>query len=396
MRIAWLICRKDMKARLRDRSALLVGLVVPLGLAFIFNAVFSGPAGGNSVIKLGVADEDGGQAAQAFVHDVLGGAAKGGFLAVRPVADEGAARSLVANGKLKAAFVIPRGFTAAVESNQPASLEVIGNPDAQISTEVARSIAEGYASELNRVRLSLAVVLAGPVGSVGSVGPATIQDLGDAATRAGDPVAVEDVSTKTKELNPKSFYAAGMAVFFVFFVVQFGVSGLLEERANGTLARLVAAPISRSAILAAKMLTSLILGLISMSVLVVATTLLFGASWGNPVGVGVLVLAAVLAALAIMALVATVAKTSEQAGQWQSVVAVVLGLLGGTFFPVSRAPGVLSSLTFLAPQAWFLRGLGDLRAGNLAAVWTPALVMVAFAVLFGGLALTRLPRMTEV
>jgi hypothetical protein len=29
MRAAWLICLKDLKARLRDRSALLIGIVVP-------------------------------------------------------------------------------------------------------------------------------------------------------------------------------------------------------------------------------------------------------------------------------------------------------------------------------------------------------------------------------
>jgi ABC-2 type transport system permease protein len=144
------------------------------------------------------------------------------------------------------------------------------------------------------------------------------------------------------------------------------------------------------------MLTSLILGVISRGVLVVATTLLFGASWGNPLGVGVLVVAAVLAAMAIMALIATIAKTAEQAGNWQSVAAVVLGLLGGTFFPVSRAPGVLSTLTLITPQAWFLRGLGDLRGGSLSAVWTPAFAMLAFAVVAGGIALTRLPRMAAV
>ena len=133
-----------------------------------------------------------------------------------------------------------------------------------------------------------------------------------------------------------------------------------------------------------------------MGVLVVATTLLFGASWGNPLGVAVLVIAAVLAAMGIMAVIATVAKTPEQAGNWQSVVAVILGLLGGTFFPVSHAPGVLRTLTLLTPQAWFLRGLGDLRAGSLGVVWIPVLAMLAFAVVAGGVAMTRLPRMAEV
>jgi ABC-2 type transport system permease protein len=87
-----------------------------------------------------------------------------------------------------------------------------------------------------------------------------------------------------------------------------------------------------------------------MAVLVAATSLLFGASWGNPAGVAVLIVAAILAAMGIMALIATLAKNAEQAGNWQMVVAVVLGLLGGTFFPVSQAPGILSQLTFVDPR----------------------------------------------
>jgi linearmycin/streptolysin S transport system permease protein len=187
-----------------------------------------------------------------------------------------------------------------------------------------------------------------------------------------------------------------MAVFFLFFTVQFGVTSLLEERNDGTLARLLAAPVSRASILGAKLLTSFLLGAISMAVLVAATTLLFGATWGNPVGVSVLIVTAIMAATGIMALIATVAKNAEQAANWQSVVAVILGLIGGTFFPVSQAPGILSSITFVAPQAWFLRGLGDLRGGSVSAVWVPALAMLAFAAVTGGLALFRLKRLAEV
>jgi ABC-2 type transport system permease protein len=226
--------------------------------------------------------------------------------------------------------------------------------------------------------------------------PAQIQALAARAAAAAVPMAVNDVSAQTKELDQKSFFAAGMAVFFLFFTVQFGVTSLLEERNDGTLARLLAAPISRASILGGKLLTSFLLGVISMTVLAVATTLLFGASWGNPLGVAVLVVAAILAATGIMALIATLAKNAEQAANWQSVVAVILGLVGGTFFPVSQAPGVLSRLTFVAPQAWFLRGLGDLRGGSISVVWVPALAMLIFAVVTGGLALTRLNRLAEV
>jgi ABC-2 type transport system permease protein len=391
MRAAWLIFGKDLRARLRDRSALLIGIVVPLALAFIFNLIFSGVSGDSGVIRLGVVDADHGSASQAFTQQVLPAVNRSGLITIHTEASAGRARALAANGTLDAVIVIPAGFSARVAAGQPASMQVIGNVDASISAEVARSITEAYAAELNRVRLSMATVLAGSGGS-----GASPQALAAQAAATATPVAVSDVSAQTKQLDNKSFFAAGMAVFFLFFTVQFGVTSLLEERSDGTLARLLAAPISQASILGGKLLTSFGLGVISMAVLVVATSLLFGADWGNPLGVAILIVAAIASAMGIMSLIASVARNAEQAANWQSVVSVVLGLLGGTFFPVSQAPGVLSTLTFAAPQAWFLRGLGDLRGGSLSAVWVPALAMLGFAVVAGGLALFRLRRLAEV
>lgn len=391
MRAAWLICLKDLKARLRDRSAVLIGIVVPLGLAFIFNSIFSGISGGSDVISLGVVNADHGVASQQFTSQVLPAVGRSGLISIHAEPSLARARALAVNGTLAAVIVIPAGFSARVQANQPASMQVIGNVDAPVSAEVARSIAESYAADLNRVRLSVATV-AGTT----PLPPARIRALAAQAAAAAAPVAVTDVSAHTRELNQKSFFAAGMAVFFLFFTVQFGVTSLLEERNDGTLARLLAAPISRASILGGKLLTSFLLGVISMAVLVAATTLLFGATWGNPVGVTVLIVTAIMAATGIMALIATLARNAEQAANWQSVVAVILGLIGGTFFPVSLAPGVLSKLTFVAPQAWFLRGLGDLRGGSVSVVWVPALAMLGFAAVTGGLALFRLRRLAEV
>jgi ABC-2 type transport system permease protein len=392
MRATLLICGKDLKARLRDRSALLIGIVVPLGLAFIFNAIFGGIAS-SKAIALGVVNADRGAASARFVSGVLGAVGRSGLVAIQREPTVAGARALTAKGTLDAVIVIPAGFSARVAAERPAAMQVIGNPSDPISAEVARFIAQGYAADLNRARLSVATVVAagGPAAS-----PSRIRALAARAAASAAPVAVADVSAKSKQLDQKSFFAAGMAVFFLFFTVQFGVTSLLEERNDGTMARLLAAPIRPGSILAAKLLTSFMLGLISMFVLVVATSLLFGASWGNPAGVVVLVVAAILSATGIMALIATFAKNAEQAGNWQSVVAVVLGLFGGTFFPVSLAPGILSRLTFIAPQAWFMRGLGDLRGGTLSVVWVPALAMLAFAAVTGGIAMTRLRHLAEV
>jgi len=69
------------------------------------------------------------------------------------------ARALAATGTLAAVIVIPAGFSARVQAGRPASIEVIGNVDAPISTEIAWSIAESYTADLNRIRLSVAALV---------------------------------------------------------------------------------------------------------------------------------------------------------------------------------------------------------------------------------------------
>ena len=156
--------------------------------------------------------------------------------------------------------------------------------------------------------------------------------------QAVPPAAViRTVDAADQVASQSTFFAIGMAVFFLFFAVEFGVRGLLEEREGGTLARLLVAPVSLSSVIGGKALASLVLGLVSTVLLVLATTWLIGAEWGDPLGVALLVLGGVLAAVGVTALVATFATTTAQAGAFVSIVAVVGGLLGGTFFPISQA-----------------------------------------------------------
>jgi ABC-2 type transport system permease protein len=193
--------------------------------------------------------------------------------------------------------------------------------------------------------------------------------------------------------SQSTFFAIGMAVFFLFFAVEFGVRGLLEEREEGTLSRLLVAPVSPSSVIGGKALASFVLGLVSTTLLVVATTWLIGAEWGDPLGVALLVLGGVLAAVGVTAMVATLASTPAQAGAYVSIVAVVGGLLGGTFFPISQA-GWLGTLRFLSPQGWLMEGFQELSAGgSLADIVAPLAGVLAIAVATGAVAWVRAKRM---
>jgi ABC-2 type transport system permease protein len=391
VRVALLIAGKDLRQRLRDRSAVMIAFVVPLGLAFVFNATLGGIASGGTAFTYAVVDEDRSAVSEVFVDEVLPRVEDSGAIEVRAVSSEAEGRRLVTSGATAAMFVVPEGFGAAVQGTDPAEIRVVGDVDEPTGAQVARSIASRFVADLSAVRLEVATAVEPHTGE-----PAELAALVERARAVANPVEVVDVATSTKELDVTTYYAAGMAVFFLFFTVQFGVASLLEERKDGTLSRLLAAPIGRSAILGGKLFTSFVLGVLSMTTLIVATSLLLGAEWGSSVGVAVLVLSGVLAAIGVMALVATMAKTSEQAGNWQSIIAVVLGMLGGVFFPISQAPGILPKLSLLTPQAWFMRGLSDLAGGgSWAVVWPSVLAMCAFAAATGAIAAIRLDRMAR-
>jgi ABC-2 type transport system permease protein len=390
MRASWLIARKDLRQRVRDRSAILLAIVLPLALAGIFDLVF-GSAATPRPFRYAVVDLDRGPLAAVFVNDTLGGLESEDVVTVRRVGTRSQGVAQASSGEVDATFVLPRGFTIAVQAQAPTGIEVIGNVDSPTGSDVARSLAQSYLAELQSVRVAVATVAASR--------PLSPQQAAAAAQRAATavrPVGLDDISATSKVLDATTYFAAGMAVFFLFFTVQFGVASLLDERAAGTLPRLLAAPIPRAAVLVGKLASSVLLGLVSMAVLVVATSVLLGADWGNPFGVALLVFSGVLAATGITAVVASLARTADQAGNAQAVIAVVLAMLGGAFFPISQIGGFTTALSLATPHAWFMRGLGELAGGGgLVSVLPAAAAMLGFAAVTGGIAALRLGKVVR-
>ena len=383
MRHAVLIAAKDLRERARDRSVFVFALLLPLGLTLVLNLVLGGVSG-TEPFRYAVVDDDHGPVAAAFVEHTLPAVQESGAIEVRAVATAGEARRLVADGEVSAAFLLPAGLSADVLSGTAAVVEVVGDVNAPLGAEVARSIAGSFADRLTATRVAVAAAVEG--GSV--LDPAELARL---AAAQPDPRPVVDDPTERRELDATTYYAAGMVVFFLFFTVQFGITSLLDERHDGTLARLLAAPVRRSSILVGKLLTSVAIGLVSSALLVVGTTLLVGARWGNPLGVALLFAACVPAATGTVAVVSVLARTAAQASGWQAVVAVTLGSLGGTFFPVAQVGGPLAVAASFSPHQWFLRGLAELSAGDVGAVLPSVAALGGFAVVTvgGALLMTR-------
>jgi ABC-2 type transport system permease protein len=380
---------KDLKRGVRDRSALFISIGAPLILAFILSTVLGGAGNEqNFDVTYGIVDLDGGSLAQRFTDDALGGLVQAGIADVREVDSEERARRLAEDDDLAAAFIIPAGFSDSVQAGQGDEIEVVTSPDSEIGGAIARSVAQQFASELNAVGLSIGTAAAS---SDAPPTPDEIRRLGQRAAALQSPIRISESDASSRQFDADTFFAAGMAVFFLFFTTQFGAISLLRERRDGTLARLMVAPIGRGTIVASKALFTFVLGVVSMAVLVTASKFLLGAEWGDPLGVALLILAGVFAATGLQSLVTTLANTDEQAAGYGSIVAVTLGLLGGTFFPIAQGPGLIADLSFVTPHAWLMRGLGELSGGAGAAgdLLLPLGALALFGVVTGSIALVR-------
>ena len=386
MRAALVIAVKDLRQRLRDRTAIIVAVVAPFGLAAIFSTLIGG-ATQPIELAYAYADLDRSELSTALRDGPLAGIEEAGIASVAETDSAASAREAVDIGEVDAALIVPEGFGAAVTAGQGAELEIIGSTDAGFSTDILRSIAESFTTDVRGVQL--AVALATHAG--GETSPEALAQLAREAAATDAPITLADLEAETRQMSTTTYFAASMAIFFLFFTAQFGVLSLLTERRQGTLPRLVAAPIRPWAIVAGKAIGSFALGIVAMAVLVLASSFLLGARWGDPIGVAALVLAAVTAAMGITALITTLARTEEQAGGWNSIVAVTLAILGGAFFDLSQGPEILSQVSLITPHAWFLTGLDSLgpASASVVDVLVPVTALVGIGLVTGAIGLVR-------
>ncbi|MCZ7527468.1 MAG: ABC transporter permease [Acidimicrobiia bacterium] len=392
MRAALVVASKDLRQRLRDRSAFVVGIVAPLVLATLISLAL-GQVEEDFGATLAVVDQDGGPLARALVDDVLGGEDLREVLEIRTVATPQEAADLADDGDVAAAIVIPAGFSAVAEGGDPVPLRVVRSAEKPIGADVAEAIATGFTAQVDAVRL--AVRTAADVGGVSD--PAAIGLLAERAAAEPPPVALAETGTAEVDVPPASQFAPGMGILFLFFTVGLGARSILAERREGTLARLLAAPITGRSLLVGKAAATFVLGVTSLATLAVVSTLLIDARWGDPVSAAVLIVAIVLAAMGVVALVLTFARTEQQASGYASIAAFGLALLGGNFIQLEQAPELLRRLSLLTPNGWALRAFGDLAAegGGLASVLPEVGAVLAFAAATLGVALARSGRLVR-
>jgi ABC-2 type transport system permease protein len=197
---------------------------------------------------------------------------------------------------------------------------------------------------------------------------------------------VEDQSLKTIQ-----FYTPGLLGWALALGGTFGAALMLVNwRKKHLLRRLRLSPATVYAVLAARMLVSVLIALGQMAIFIlVATIPYFGlklsADWWMAIP---LVIAGTLAFLSLGLVVGAFAKTEEATNGIIQLIVLPMAFLSGSFFPLDSAPGWLQTVSKLMPLRYLVDALRDVmvRGRDWYTVLPTIGVLLAFAVVVSAFA----------
>lgn len=404
---------KDLIVTFRDRAALIMMLAAPfvltLGMGAVTGAFSDGSNNGIDPVPLVLVNEDEGELG-GFLLDVMQSEELADLLVVQTAVSTETARQQVDDDAVAAAVLVPAGFSASIfpdratgQTGATVPIEVYANPGRPIGASVVEAVVTEFVNRVERNQLTMQVTMT-QLATHGLVG---MDEMGETAVAIGndllgssqDAAANIVVDTHTASgssddgFNVLSFFAPSMAIFFLMYTVTIGARSILQEQEQGTLSRLLVSPTSLAQVLGGKVVGTFLTGVAQVTILIVATTLLFQLRWGNGFGVALLIVAVALAATSWGLLVASLSNTPGQVGSAGTAVMLLFGILGGTFFPTAQMGGLLEAAGKITPHAWAMDGFLSLATGGtLADVVTPVLALLLMTALVFGAALLMLRR----
>lgn len=401
MKKVLLIGWKDLTLAFRDMAALVLMLAAPfaltVGLGFVTGRLSGTSATGVSQIPVVIVNEDTAELGQAMV-DLFESKELADLVDISVLEELSVAQQQVDDDLAAVAIRVPPGFSRSIMAapgstqGETVQIELYTNPTRPTSVGIIKTIVDGFVNQVEVGRVAGQVTITQllrqgliAIQDAAAIGAEVGAHQAEAAT-ASSSISVKNVTRggRAVEFDVLAYLAPGMALMFLMFTVSNGGRTLLTERAQGTLHRLLVSPTSTSQVLGGKVFGIFITGVAQMLILILASTLLFGLEWGDPLGVLVLVLASVVGAVGWGMIITALAKTPGQVNAIGSAIMLTFGIMGGSFFDLEQMPSWFRTVSKITPNAWGLDGFNILAfGGQLSDLLSPIVALMAMgAVLF--------------
>ncbi|OGB94044.1 MAG: hypothetical protein A2Z31_07555 [candidate division NC10 bacterium RBG_16_65_8] len=359
------VARKEIRQILRDRRSLVLILVMPIVLTFLFGkALETGELRNipSAILNLDGSPESNVIATAFSTYDEV--------QIQREVSTLDQAQALLAHGQIKAAIIIPKGFMRQIESGEEAQLQLLLDGTDNNSAPIVEGVAQRVIQRYNTERAIKGLWARG-------VRP-------DRGLRLIRPVYVQSEIRYNPGRQYLSYVMPGViGLTLQLLTVMLMAITIPRERERGTLDQLMASPITRTELILGKLLPYF-----GISLLNVATILFVADRWfGIPVATQLFPLLLlcglfVLTSLATGLLISAVSRTQFQAVQIAVFYVLPVFMLSGAYAPIEAIPDYIRPISYLFPLMYFSRAVRavTLRGADLVQIWQDVAVLGGFVV----------------
>lgn len=279
------------------------------------------------------------------------------------VSSEKEMRESIAAGRARLGIIIPADLSRRLTDNQQAKLRVLVDGT---MPAVAQAALYG-AGVLTSDETAEALTFSDPDRPAPPLRPR--------------PIALEREVLFNPGLRDADFFLPGIIGVVIMQVTLIITSvGLVREKEQHTLEQLLVTPISRSALVAGKMVPYLAIAAADFAVFLLIGHLVFDLPLrSSPAATATLALLFILSLLSLGALVSTLSETQPQAIFMSIFVFIPSILLSGFIFPIEAMPEWLQPISWVFPMTYYVEAVRDVVLKGLG----PAAVLHDLAALGG-------------
>ena len=411
----------------RDRGALALSFILPIGFFSIFAVIFGGQRDTTPKISVLVVDEDHSAASQSLVR----GLEREGSLRVKtkpepkqgteqPEYTAATAEAAVKAGTAPVALIIPHGFGenpisfGAPNPNQP-TIQLLKDSSDMIAPQVVAGLLQKVAmtsmpDTMAEQGLKYMDQYAGGFTAEQKqkidAGLEKLRERESAGQQASSadsnrgmpiPVTTRDVVGENKNNKMVSFYAAAIGVMFLLFTASGAGGSLLDEAESGTLDRVLSTRVTMGTLLAGKLCFCVLLAFAQLVVMFTWAWLVFKVDFpGHIPGFVIMGISTAFAVGAFGMVLASICRTRAQLGPLSTLVILLMSSIGGSMFPRYFMSEAMQKAGLLTINAWAIDGFTKVfwRDEPISHLWPQVLVLLAIGVVLSAIA-RRLARRWE-
>jgi ABC-type multidrug transport system permease subunit len=369
------IAAKDLKLFFADKRGMLLTFAVPIALITLFAFAFGGAGGSDEPdpLRLVIADQDKGEISKQII-DRLDSLEE--FVVIRATADS--AENLVIKGKKPAALFIPDGTEDSIHAGHMPAFELKYDqgqgPEVGILEGALIANLNAIAGEILMKEMSSKM----PSDSM-------VQFMPKQSNATNGVTIRETPLLKEKESPVGLIHAvAGTAIMMLLFSVTGMGSAMLEEKQEGTLKKLMMAPINPSAILFGKMISVNVISILQLIIMFIYGWLMFGLDLpGHIFSTMIMIVCTAFACSAFGVFLVSIAKSKAQVQGLSTLIILTMSAIGGSMIPSFIMPAFMQKLSVFSVNYWGIQGFYDVYWRELAITDPAFLTRVAVLLAIG-------------